>query len=133
MNIELLNRKLTQMIEYLGELKRFENLTYDQYYLQRFAVERLIQLLVDTGVDLLARILKGKYKIKTRTYRDAFIIAADKRLITYELGEILAVFAALRNILVHQYEDVEPIAIQQQIEGCISSFSDFIRQIRDKI
>jgi len=52
---ELVNRKLSQLVEYLTALTPLHALSYADYLRQpviRYAAERLLQLLVDTAVDI---------------------------------------------------------------------------------
>ncbi|MBI3326682.1 MAG: nucleotidyltransferase domain-containing protein, partial [Nitrospinae bacterium] len=56
---ELINRKLAQLAQYLGELEPLRALSYEDYLrqpLSRYAAERLLQLLVDTAVDINAHL-----------------------------------------------------------------------------
>jgi predicted nucleotidyltransferase len=52
---DLVNRKLSQIVEYLTALAPLQGISYEDYLQQpltRYAAERLLQLLVDTAVDI---------------------------------------------------------------------------------
>src|SRR5215471_13869393 len=57
---EFVNRKLSQIVEYLTALTPLQTLSYTDYLQQplpRYAAERLLQLLVDTAVDINAHLI----------------------------------------------------------------------------
>ena len=130
MSPEVINRKLSSIISYIGELKKYNTLSYEDYYPHRFTVERLIQLLVDNSADLIAHILKVKFNTFGKSYREVFKSAVINRLISAEIGDSISNFASIRNLLVHQYDDISEEAIYEDIDSLIVTFTLFVKEIK---
>ena len=130
MTTDVINRKILQLITYLEDMKPYTNLSFEEYYAYRYTVERLIQLFVDTAVDLLAHILKANYEKSSKTYVQTFLSSADSGIITEELADNLAKIAKIRNELVHQYGDIQPIDVFKKMEFFMQNFNGFITQIK---
>jgi len=130
MTSEVANRKLGFLIDYLNELKRFEGMNDGEYFPQRFAVERIMQLLVEVANDLLTHLLKDRFNVICRGYKDSFTKAANNKLISRDLGARLEKHGGFRNLLVHQYGEYSPEQVYMEIKPFIDNFSEFIRQVR---
>ena len=130
MTTDVINRKILQLITYLEDMKPYSSLSFEEYYAYRYTVERLVQLFVDTAVDLLAHIHKAKYKKSGKTYVQTFLLAAELGIITKGLADNLAKIAKIRNELVHLYGDVKPMDVFNKMEYFIQNFNEFITQIK---
>ena len=130
MTDEIRNRKVIQLISYFDDLSAYRNLGFEDYYANRYSVERLIQLLVDTSVDLLAHTLKEKGKVTARTYSQTYITAGNEGLIDNSLAEDFSRIAKIRNELVHLYGNVEPRNIHDKLNFIIDCFYKFIVEIK---
>ncbi len=69
----------------------------------RHAVERILTQLVEFAVSINSHVAASV----PGTYRESFIAAADAGFISAELAERLAPSAGLRNILTHEYVEVD--------------------------
>ena len=77
---ELVNRKLSQMVEYLTALTPLQALSYADYVQQplpRYAAARLLQLLVDTAVDINAHLIVELTGTPPQDHDDSFSKAAQ--------------------------------------------------------
>jgi uncharacterized protein YutE (UPF0331/DUF86 family) len=133
MSPEVKNRKITQLITYYNDLKPYAEMNYDSYFPLRYAAERLIQLFIDTSVDLLAHILKDSFNRCGKTYKEVFLLSAELDLIDKKLAQKMVRIVRLRNELVHLYGKMEPDAVHNQLGVCLENFEKFIRKIREKI
>jgi uncharacterized protein YutE (UPF0331/DUF86 family) len=107
MNIELIKKKLNQLELYLEEMRTFilscsEEQIKESSTLLR-AAERLVQLLVDTMIDINIHILLSKDKIYDQT-QSTFLILGEMGILPMALAKKIAPIVGLRNILVHRYE-----------------------------
>lgn len=130
MSPEIINRKLGNIISYLGELRKYSNLSYEDYYPHRFTVERMIQLLVDNAADLISHLLKIKFSTYGKSYRNVFKLAVVNRVLPSELGDKISDIASTRNLLVHQYDDIADEKIYGDVDKIISTFIDFVKEIK---
>jgi uncharacterized protein YutE (UPF0331/DUF86 family) len=133
MTSEVKNRKITQLIAYYRDLKPFGEMDYQAYFPLRYSAERLIQLFIDTSVDLLAHILKDNHNRCGKTYKDIYFISSELDLISDVLAKRMAKIVKLRNELVHLYGRLEPEDVHKQIGFCLKSFEKFVREIREKV
>jgi predicted nucleotidyltransferase len=78
---ELVNRKLSQIVEYLTALTPLQALSYADYMqqpLSRYAAERLLQLIVDTAVDINAHLIVELTSTPPQDDYDSFIKAVQE-------------------------------------------------------
>jgi uncharacterized protein YutE (UPF0331/DUF86 family) len=106
----LILRKLSELEEYLGQLKEYAAITIDQYSrdwkVQR-VVERTLQMMIEICVDIAGHIISDKgYRVPT-TYADAFRVLHENGLLNKELFETMEKMAKFRNIIVHHYNRVD--------------------------
>lgn len=72
----------------------------------RHALERILTQLVDLAVAINAHVAAAAGSVPG-TYRESFVAAADSGFIPVDLAERLAPSAGLRNILTHEYVEVD--------------------------
>jgi uncharacterized protein YutE (UPF0331/DUF86 family) len=61
--------------------------------------------------------------------KDAFDILAREKIISKDLAERFKVAIGVRNILVHQYEQVEPEVIYNIIKNDLGDFDKFVDEV----
>jgi uncharacterized protein YutE (UPF0331/DUF86 family)/predicted nucleotidyltransferase len=129
---ELVNRKLSQIVEYLTALTPLQGLSYTDYLQQplpRYAAERLLQLLVDTAVDINARLIVELTGTPPQDYYDSFIKAAQAGVLSVAFALSMAQSTGLRNRLVHQYEAIDHAIVHSAIAEAITQYTEYCRRI----
>jgi uncharacterized protein YutE (UPF0331/DUF86 family) len=129
---ELVNRKLSQIVEYLTALAPLQGISYEDYLQQpltRYAAERLLQLLVDTAVDINAHLTVELTGTPPQDYYDSFIKAAQAGVLSVTFALSLAKSTGLRNRLVHQYEDIDHTIVHSAIAEAITQYTEYCRHI----
>ncbi len=105
----LLLRKLSELENYYRQIEEYSDITVDNYKsdwkVQRI-VERTLQIMIETCVDVANHIISDKNMRPPTSYADAFRILFENNIIEKELLDIMEKMAKFRNIVVHQYEDV---------------------------
>src|SRR3989338_10347961 len=109
-NIDLIERKLSRLTMYLESFnpilnKRLEDYLGDDYL--RFSTERLIQLIVECAADINNHVVVKKGQRPPEDYRSSFLRAAEVGLISRKLADNIKGSAGMRNILVHEYMDID--------------------------
>ncbi|MBW3630420.1 MAG: DUF86 domain-containing protein [Gemmatimonadetes bacterium] len=134
---DFIARKLRLIAEDLGRLAHFrddslETLTGD--FLRMAAVERLLERIVMRAIDinehLVGELSTGREERTTRlTYRDSFIRLAELSVYPAEFAERIARSAGLRNILVHDYNDVDRRIVHGSIRGCLEDYRRYVELV----
>ncbi len=100
--------------------------------LTRHAVERILTQLVDLAVSINshAAISAG---VAPNSYRDSFRAAADAGLISLELAERLAPSAGLRNVLTHEYVDIDLDLVAGAADAAKSDYGEYVRTVAQSL
>lgn len=113
-------------------LEEFNPITLDEYlndFRQQLVVERLLQLMAEAATDINKHFLVQLYQISSATYFDSFIEAGRRGIISPELAAELAKSAGMRNILVHQYKDIDSRIVFDAIPKALEQYPLYIKQI----
>lgn len=131
-DIEIATRRLTMIAELLGELEKMSStdasvLRRDP--MTRYAVERILTLLVDLATGLNSHLLVTRIGAIPETARDSFIRLADAGVLNQELAERLAPSVGMRNLLIHQYADVDLNLVAAAVVKAHRDYSDYLRAL----
>jgi uncharacterized protein YutE (UPF0331/DUF86 family)/predicted nucleotidyltransferase len=129
---ELVNRKLSQIVEYLTALAPLQGISYEDYLQQpltRYAAERLLQLLVDTAIDINAHLIVGLTGAPPQDYYDSFIKAAQAGVLSVAFALSIAKSTGLRKRLVHQYEAIDHTLVHSAIAEALTQYTEYCRHI----
>jgi uncharacterized protein YutE (UPF0331/DUF86 family) len=129
MSPEVLARKIGRLRDYLGALDAHQGRSADEIAGDPYEVERLLELLVQVGVDALSHllVLRGR---SASSYRDTFLQAGEAGLVDPDLAERLADAAGLRNVLVHLYEEIDYEVVARSVGRASSDFADLEDRLR---
>ena len=127
---ELVNRKLSQIVEYLTALTPLQALSL-RLSSNHFPDMRptLLQLLVDTAVDINAHFIVELTGTPPQDYYDSFIKVAQAGVLSVTLALSLAQSTGLRNRLVHQYEAIDHAIVHSAIAEAITQYTEYCRHI----
>lgn len=126
MSPDVLSRKLERLTRLLDDLESHRGRTGAEVETDPYAVERLLELLVQVGVDIVAHLLAGT-GLTAPSYRGAFELAGKAGILPDQLAARLADAAGLRNILVHLYEEVDYEIVAASIGPALEDFSELRR------
>ena len=127
MSPPLVKNKVEQLSEFLEELQKFENISFEDFeQAQHFLVERLFELLVIYASDILMGILAQRKEEMPTTLRTTFLRAGELNILPTELAQRLSDAAAMRNILVHAYTKVDLTIVYESIRPALKDFSEFV-------
>jgi len=134
---ELVERKLQLITDSLGTLVEFKDESLDSLKndeIKMAAVERLIERIVMRAIDinehLLSELGTGKEKSTRLNYRDTFLMLADLGVYPSEFAKQIAASAGLRNILVHDYNDVDRRIVHGSIKSCLQDYHRYVEHVR---
>jgi len=121
----LLLRKLAELERNLEQIREYSNITIEQYSsdwkVQRI-IERTLQIMIETCVDISGHIISDKgYRIP-KSYADTFRILYEENILEKELFEIMEKMAKFRNIVVHNYDEVDASIVVNILKGHLGDF-----------
>jgi len=106
----LVLRKLSELEEYLGQIREYTNITVEQYSsdwkIQRI-IERTLQIMIETCVDVAGHIISDRQYRIPKSYADTFRVLHEENILEKDLFETMDKMAKFRNIVVHNYDEVE--------------------------
>jgi uncharacterized protein YutE (UPF0331/DUF86 family) len=130
---DIITEKLIKMKKYLEELNSIKPADFNSYtqnLTTRYAVERLLQLIVDLALDINNIILSQKGKPAAVDYFSSFLDLADCGVLTPEFAIQIAPSTGLRNRLVHEYEEVNNKIVYNSIDKTINIYGRYIMEIK---
>jgi uncharacterized protein YutE (UPF0331/DUF86 family) len=134
---EFVRRKLQLIAEDLGRLASFRQDSFEavvEDFVKLAAVERILERVVMRAIDvnehLISALATGREERITRlTYRDTFLRLADLGVYPRDFAEEIARSAGLRNILVHDYNDVDRRIVYGSIRTCLEQYHRYVESV----
>lgn len=131
---DLIRRKLSRLNMYLDKLQPIIKHTFNEYlsdqYL-KFSAERLIQLIVECASDVNNHVVVEKGQRPPEDYTSSFIRASEVGLISRELADRIKGAGGMRNIIVHEYMDIDDEKVYKTLPIAVSDFKEYIKQVDD--
>ena len=137
LRVEFVRRKLELIAEELARLVEFKDASFEEIagdFVKLAAVERMLERIVNRAVDvnehLIGAAATGHERKATRlTYRDTFLMLADVGVYPRDFAESIAGTAGLRNVLVHEYSDVDRRVVYGSIRTCITLYREYLDSV----
>lgn len=92
---------------------------------KRYAVERLLELCIQSVIDIGRLLVMLEDWRGIRDERDAFVILTERNIISPELANRLAQARGFWNILVHEYAEIDPQLLHQHLQMDVSDLWEF--------
>lgn len=133
---DLVRRKLSRLNMYLDKLEPISHHSYNEYLSEpylKYSTERLVQVIVECATDINGHVvveLKGR---PPEDYTSSFIRAAEVGLINHELANRLKASGGMRNLLVHEYMEIDDKKVYETIPVCIQDYREYIKQVESFI
>ena len=121
----LVLRKLAELEEYLGQIREYRNITIELYSsdwkIQRI-IERTLQIMIETCADIAGHIISDRgYRIP-KSYADTFKVLQEENMLEKELFETMEKMAKFRNIVVHNYGNIDASIVVNIIKRHLDDF-----------
>ena len=124
----LILRKISSLDDYLKQVSEFSGVTIDEYrsdWKTQRIVERTLQMMIETSADIANHIISDKKMRVPASYSDTFRVLVENDVIDRDLFSILDKMAKFRNIVVHQYEDVDAEIVIVILKKHLDDFGKF--------
>jgi uncharacterized protein YutE (UPF0331/DUF86 family) len=122
-------KKLTEYIQLLEKLKLHPKKAFLEDPFVYGNVERYLQLSIQVVIDISNHILSERNINGLKEYRDMIIGLGKEGLIPEELAAKIAPMAGLRNLLVHEYVEIDHEKLFDIIQRQLGDFKDFAKHI----
>lgn len=129
---EIITARIAKIREYgrlLTDILRIPKDTFVQepaYYLQ---AERLLEVMIQAVLDIGNHVIAGLLLKKPEDYRQVFDILAQNQIISEELLPRLRALVGLRNLLVHEYFEVDHGRLYDEARIGLADFEKFCKAI----
>ena len=133
---EIIVNKLIKMEEYISDLEKFKPETYKEYknnQLNRYAIERLIQLIIDLALDINNILIKKSDHYPAQDYFSSFIELVELEILPEEFAKDIAPSTGIRNRLVHEYEKIDDKVVYQNLDKLIKYYLKYIKFVNQNI
>ena len=124
----LILRKLSNLEAYLVQIEEYQDISLDAYvndWKTQRIIERTLQMMIETCSDIAGHIIADeKYRVPTG-YADTFQVLSENRLIDEALAESLSKMAKFRNVVVHDYDQVDGEIVIGILRRRLSDFGLF--------
>jgi len=135
-DVDLIRRKLSRLNMYLEKLKPISQKSLEEYksdFYFKFSAERLIQLIVDAASDINNHVVVETEHKPPEDYSISFVKASEVGLISRELAERLKGSAGMRNILVHEYMEIDDEKVYNALALAIKEYKEYVKQVDEFI
>jgi uncharacterized protein YutE (UPF0331/DUF86 family) len=128
----LIGRKLVQIDTYLKQIGDFSRISLNRYKIdwktQRI-VERTLHILIEACVDIANHIISDQEMRLPTGYADTFKVLMENKVIGKNLCGTLEKMARFRNVVVHQYETIDPTIVVSILHRDLRDFEKYKKAI----
>ena len=128
----LIGRKLTQLDTYLGQISEFSKISVSAYksdWKTQRIVERTLQMLIELCIDIANHIISDGGMRLPSGYADTFAVLMENKVINRNLLKTLDEMAKFRNVVVHQYEKIDPAIVISILHNNLKDFKNYKKAI----
>lgn len=136
MNEPLVRRHLESMIRHLQELERVLDEPLDQFVAEPrsyHTAERLTELLVESAARINTEIAATVAKVPASDDYTSFFSLASCGWLDPETARLPAPLAGLRNVLVHQYEEVRLPDLYETLTRTLPDWRTYVRSVAERL
>ena len=131
------NDKIKEVECYLVELEEFCPASFEEYLNDtkaKAACERYAEKIIEAVVDLAFLLIKNKGFNLPEEDKQAFDILANEKVISDELAKRLKDAKGMRNILAHEYGEVnDEIVFNSISEELVKDAREFIKEVKKRL
>jgi uncharacterized protein YutE (UPF0331/DUF86 family) len=128
----LLLRKIDDLDTYRRQLSEFAAMSLEDYrrdWKSQRIVERTLQIMIECCADIANHVISDDGLRAPKSYADCFLVLQEHGVVSELLGPRLVQMAKFRNVVVHQYDEVDAEIVVSILRTHLDVFTDF----RDRI
>lgn len=130
---ELVNRKLSLIIDNIEKLSEWEEITKEDYLADleyRLKTERLLERIINRLIDLNYHIVTEEISRQPKDYYESFILLIQTGFYDSEQAEHWAQLAGLRNRLAHEYNDLKDNHVYDAYQSLLSELPPLLEKLQ---
>lgn len=121
-------RKFSELEDYLKQIREYSDISaedYAQHWKTQRIVERTLQIMIETCVDIANHIIAdSKFRIP-KSYRDTFVVLEEEGILNTDISESLQRMAQFRNVVVHGYDKIDEAIVLAILKQNLQDFSAY--------
>lgn len=120
--------RLARLDEYAFRLKRFESISLEEYlgdYDIQAIVERNLQLSIQVCMDIANYIIARKKLTFPAEQENIFVLLGREGIIARDLADRIKGMVNFRNILVHDYTEIDSKKVYGMLKQGLKDFNNF--------
>ncbi len=128
----LVGRKLAEIEVYINQINEYSSVsvaTYDNNWKTQRIVERTLQMLIEICIDVANHLISDKNMRLPTGYADTFKVLMENKVISKELCKTMEKMAKFRNVIVHQYEKIDPVIVVSILHKNLGDFEKYKKAI----
>ncbi|MDA2935781.1 DUF86 domain-containing protein [Patescibacteria group bacterium AH-259-L05] len=132
----MIENKISSVEKYLSILNSFKKYSVEeikQNITIKGSLERYLYLAVQATIDLAEAVISLKKFRKPTTLSENFYILNEEKIISNKLTEQLAKMTGFRNIIAHDYEQIDYDIVYDTLQNRLKDIKKFISLIKNKI
>lgn len=128
---KFIRKKIELIHKDLGRLQPFAQMTFDEVakdWMRYNAVERLLEKIIGRGIDINQHIISELVSIQVAApleYRETFLKLAELKVLPEDFAKEISESAGFRNVLVHEYNEVDEHTVYRSVGGAIGQYSRY--------
>lgn len=134
-NKDFVKMKISLIEEELEKLKEFAKFSFQEIvsdFRKQAVIERLLERIINRAIDinqhLIAEILPEEMQ-SPKSYRETFLKLAELRVYPKQFAEDIAKSVGTRNVLIHDYNEVDYSKIYSSIGDCLKDYHQYCNYI----
>ena len=131
---EVINKKLQELERYIRELEGLKIFSLEEMKIslqKSWSIEHGLQLAIQLVIDIGNHILAAVGENRIEEYVDIIDRLGERKIIPFDFAKNIRDMAGFRNILVHEYIEVDLKQVYQVLQNRLADFGEFIKYIRD--
>lgn len=132
MDTRVIDARLRKLNSFMGKLKKYSDIKLDDYLRDedmQAIVERRLQLAIQVCIDIGNYIIAHERLEIPDEEENVFIILGHHNIIPQSLAERIKGMIRFRNILVHDYLEIDQKIAHRILTNELNDFDDFARAI----
>ncbi|HEK85614.1 MAG: type VII toxin-antitoxin system HepT family RNase toxin [Candidatus Saccharicenans sp.] len=135
-NLSVIENRISTVKKYLKILERYKKFSrkkIEEDIDLRGAVERYLYLAVQATIDLAGAVISFKNLRKPITMSENYLILEEEKIIDKKLCQIMARMVGFRNIIAHDYGEIDYDIVYDILQNRLKDIEQFLRIIEKKI